>query len=341
MNARRVGFFLLGGGAVAAWLTMRARRQHFSFLGKSVLITGGSGGLGLLVAQEICKQGGRVALLARDQNELRRARKQLIRDGGEAITVTCDLIDRAQTEAAVDEIVARLGSIDVLINNAGRIEIGPLSHMKRNDFERSLDLHFWAPFDLIMQVVPHMRRRGGGRIVNISSIGGKLAVPHLAPYCAGKFALTGLSDSVRAELALDNIQVTTVTPGLMRTGSEVNAKFKGDHAAECAWFSTAASLPVVSIQAERAAAQIVEACRVGQAAVILPLPARIGIAGNALFPNLTANVMKFVNRLLPPPVNSGGDELRSSWQSRESPRKSAWLKSFVASASSESFSNKD
>src|SRR5439155_1004295 len=82
-------------------------------------------------------------------------------------------------------------------------------------------LHFWAPFELISRVVPEMRIWGGGRIVNISSIGGKVAVPHLAPYSASKFALTGFSDALRAELARDNIHVTTVTPGMMRTGSQV------------------------------------------------------------------------------------------------------------------------
>jgi len=167
---------------------------------------------------------------------------------------------------------------------------------------------------LIRKVVPHMRRAGGGRIVNISSIGGKLAVPHMAPYSAGKFALVGLSDSIRAELALDNIHVTTVTPGLMRTGSHVNAKFKGDHSAEYEWFSLAATLPIGSISDEHAAAKIVEACRLGQPALVMPLPARIGIAGNAIFPNLTGYAMKLVNRLLPRSTNSAGNQLRSGFE---------------------------
>ena len=135
-------------------------------------------------------------------------------------------------------MIAHFGAIDVLINNAGIIEVGPLEHMRREDFERAMQLHLWAPFTLMWEVIPHMRRRGGGRIVNISSIGGKIAVPHLAPYCASKFALVGLSDAMRAELAREGIYITTVAPGMMRTGSHVNAKFKGNHAAEFAWFST-------------------------------------------------------------------------------------------------------
>jgi NAD(P)-dependent dehydrogenase (short-subunit alcohol dehydrogenase family) len=326
---KRSWLLLLGGIALTGWAVSRALRKSFSFADKAVLITGGSRGLGLVIARRICAEGGRVAVLARDTNELARAREELTRAGGEAITIVCDLLDRAQTEGAVEKVINRFGAIDVLINNAGVIEVGPLAHMQREDFERSINIHFWAPFNLIRKVVPHMRRAGGGRIVNISSIGGKLAVPHLAPYCAGKFALVGLSDSLRAELALDNIYVTTVTPGLMRTGSHVNAKFKGDHTAEYAWFSVSASLPVGSISDGHAAAKILDACRAGLPSLIMPFPARIGIASNALFPNLTGYAMKLVNRLLPRPTNSSGNQLRSGWESRRSGAAASWLGRFT------------
>jgi short-subunit dehydrogenase len=154
-------------------------------------------------------------------------------------------------------------------------------------------------------------------------------VPHLAPYCAGKFALVGLSDSMRAELALDNIHVTTVTPGLMRTGSHVNAKFKGDHTAEYAWFSVSASLPLGSISDGHAAAKILNACRAALPSLIMPFPARIGIASNALFPNLTGYAMKLVNRLLPRPTNSSGNQLRSGWESRRPGSGAGWLGRFT------------
>jgi NAD(P)-dependent dehydrogenase (short-subunit alcohol dehydrogenase family) len=326
---KRSWLLLFGGIALAGWAVRRAMRQNFSFAGKAVLITGGSRGLGLVIARRICAEGGRVAVLARDANELARARDELRETGADAITIVCDLLDRAQTESAVEKVINRFGAIDVLVNNAGTIEVGPLAHMQREDFERSMNLHFWAPFNLIRKIVPHMQRIGGGRIVNVSSIGGKLAVPHLAPYCAGKFALVALSDCMRAELARDNIHVTTVTPGLMRTGSHVNAKFKGDHAAEYAWFSVAASLPVGSISDERAAAKILAACRVGQLALTMPLPAQIGIVSNALFPNLTGYLMKLVNRLLPQPTNSSGNQLRSGWESRGSQTQSGWLGRFT------------
>jgi NAD(P)-dependent dehydrogenase (short-subunit alcohol dehydrogenase family) len=197
------------------------------------------------------------------------------------------------------------------------IEVGPLDHTTREDYDRAMRLHFWAPYELISQVVPQMRLWGGGRIVNISSIGGKVAVPHFAPYSASKFALTGFSDAVRTELARDNIQVTTVAPGLMRTGSHVNAKFKGNHDAEFAWFSASAGAPVISMDADRAARKILAACRRGQPSLTLTFAARGAIAGNALFPNLTGYAMKIVNRFLP---DAAGEKGRHSRTGSELPR---------------------
>src|SRR5438270_7691587 len=106
-----------------------------------------------------------------------------------------------------------------------------------------------------------MRRRREGRIVNISSIGGKLSMPHLVPYGASKFALTGLSEGMRVELRKDGVFVTTVCPGLMRTGSPVNADFKGKHREEYSWFSISDSLPLLTMSAERAAGQIIGAMK--------------------------------------------------------------------------------
>ena len=130
-------------------------------------------------------------------------------------------------------------------------------------------------------------------------------------YSASKFALTGFSDAIRTELARDNIQVTTVAPGLMRTGSHVNAKFKGNHDAEFAWFSASAGAPLISMDADRAARKIVAACRRGQPSLTLTFGARGAIAGNALFPNLTGYAMKIVNRFLPDAADESGEQSRA------------------------------
>lgn len=307
-----------GGIALAGWTARRALTSDYSFTGKVCLISGGSRGLGLVLARQLCAEGARVALLARDLEELRRAHDDASAFGGEVIAIPCNLLERAQTEEALRQITQRFGPIDVLINNAGIIEVGPLEHMKREDFERAMQLHLWAPFTLMSEVIPQMRRRGGGRIVNIASIGGKIAVPHLAPYCASKHALVGLSDSMRAELARDKIYVTTVAPGMMRTGSHVNAKFKGQHSAEFAWFSISNSMPLISIKAERAAAQILEACRRRRPEITLTLAARAAIIGNAVFPSMTGHLMKLANRILPGPTDASGDEIRLGRESRSS-----------------------
>jgi short-subunit dehydrogenase len=285
--------------------------SKFSFRDKAALITGGSRGLGFLIAKELCRSGANVAVLARSVEELTRAKTELEKLGGKVLAIQCDLLLPAHIEFAVQQTLDRFGKIDILINNAGIIEVGPLHHMKREDFERSMRLHFWAPYELTMQIIPHMRRNGGGRIVNISSIGGKVAVPHMAAYSASKFALTGFSDALRAELAHDDIHITTVTPGLMRTGSEIHAKFKGDHAAEYKWFDLSMKIPLASISAERAARKVVAACRRGSPALIMPFTTYLVIAANNLFPNLSGHIAKLVNRFLPSRSDESGDEARS------------------------------
>ena len=165
--------------------------------------------------------------------------------------------------------------------------------------------NFWGPLHTILAVLPEMRRHRSGRIVNIASIGGKLAVPHLAPYSASKFALIGLSEGLRAELIGAGIIVTTVCPGLMRTGSPRNATFKGHHRAEYAWFSISDALPIASMDATRAARQILAACKRGDAEIVLSIPAKLASVTHALFPRPIAGLLGLVNRLLPGPGGIG------------------------------------
>jgi len=288
---------------------------RFTYRDKVALITGGSRGLGLEIARQICARGAKVVLIARDAEELARAKTDLDRFATDVLTIQCDLLETAQIQSAAQQTLHRFGKIDILINNAGIIEIGPIEHMQLKDFDRAMRLHFWAPFILYLLVTPQMRANGG-RIVNISSIGGRIAVPHMAAYSASKFALTGFSDAIRAELARDNIFVTTVTPGLMRTGSQIHAKFKGDHSAEYKWFDWSSKIPFASISVERAARKILNACQRGKPALVMPCSAYFIIAANALFPNLTARVMKIVNRSMPPRVSKSGDEARSGAEVR-------------------------
>jgi short-subunit dehydrogenase len=166
-------------------------------------------------------------------------------------------------------------------------------------------VHFWGVLHATSAVLPDMRARRSGHIINIASIGGRIAVPHMAAYCASKFALVGLSSALRSELARDGVSVTTVTPGMMRTGSHVNARFKGRHREEYAWFSTANALPFASVSAERAARRILAAARRGQAECAVSWPARAAICVQALLPETTARAMQLANAMLPPPGGIG------------------------------------
>jgi short-subunit dehydrogenase len=203
-----------------------------------------------------------------------------------------------------------------LVNNAGVIQVGPLETQTKEDFADALAVHFWGAFHTMQAVLPKMREAGEGRIVNISSIGGKMSVPHLAPYCASKFALVGLSNAMRVELAKDNIWVTTVCPGLMRTGSHVNAMFKGQNELEFALFSTMNALPFTSVSAEKAAREIVEACRRGDAEKIISVQAQIAAKTNALLPEFVAEVSALVNQVLP--TGDGGTKLTAGKDSTSS-----------------------
>jgi NAD(P)-dependent dehydrogenase (short-subunit alcohol dehydrogenase family) len=303
-----------GAGALAVGRVLRARRR-IDFGGKTVLITGASRGLGLVLARLWADEGARLAILARNADDLERARQELEGRGAQVLAIPCDVRDRAAVEAAVEQTVARFGGVDILVNNAGIIQAGPLEHMQQSDFEDALATHMWGPLFAMNAVIPHMRRAGGGRIVNVSSIGGKIGVPHLVPYSASKFALVGLSQGMGAELRKDNIRVTTVSPGLMRTGSPPNALFKGQHEAEYAWFVVADSSPLSSISAERAAAQIVDACRHGDADLVISVQALLATRFAALFPELTAALAALAARFLPGPTGPEGDQAKRGYES--------------------------
>jgi len=293
-----------GARALSAVRSLATWRDY-QFKSKTVLVTGGSRGLGLVMARMLAREGARLAILARDPDELERARQELSALGAEVIALSCDVTDRQDIENAVRLAKDRLGRIDVLINNAGVIQVGPMETMTLADYEEAMKTHFWAPLHATLAVLPDMRERREGRIVNIASIGGKVSVPHLLPYSASKFALTGLSEGLRAELLKDNILVTTVCPGLMRTGSPRNAIFKGQHRAEYAWFAISDSLPFTSTSAESAAERILKACRRGEAEVVITPQAKLAARVAGVFPGFVANVMGIVNAVLPGPGGVG------------------------------------
>jgi NAD(P)-dependent dehydrogenase (short-subunit alcohol dehydrogenase family) len=301
---------LIGVAAAARSLIRRPRR--FELRGKVALVTGGGRGLGLVLARELGRVGAKVAICARDQGELVRASDELVGAGVEVLALTCDVTDRDQVEEMLAQVREGLGPVDVLINNAGAIQVGPVDEMTTVDYDQALRVHFWGPLFTTLGVVPDMRRRRSGRIVNIASVGGKLSVPHLLPYSASKFALVGFSKGLRGALVHDGIYVTTVCPGLMRTGSPRNASFKGRHRAEYAWFSIMDSLPLVSMSAGGAARRILDACIHGNAELVMPLSVDLAVKLDALMPGAGAAIMSLAERFLPGPGGIGTDTRRGA-----------------------------
>lgn len=313
------GLFIagIGAGLAIGLSALRRASRRINFKGRVAVITGGSRGLGLQMARQLAREGANLAILARNEPELEAAYQELIDSGADVLVIPCDVSDQQQVKAAIDEVMEQYGRLDVLINNAGVIQVGPLDHMQIEDFKNAMDTHFWGPLYTMYEVIPIMRRQGGGRIVNVTSIAGKVAVPHLAPYVASKFAAAGLSDAFRHELAKDGIDVSTIVPGLMRTGSYYHGNFKGDNDREFRWFTLLDTTPVTAMSDRRAARQIISAARYGIPKRTLTVQARMLEIIEELAPNLTAWVMKQANnRILPEPAGDQGNELRTGFESR-------------------------
>src|SRR4051794_8237052 len=144
-------------------------RGSIDLQGQVVLITGSSRGLGFVMAQEFAKERARVVLCARNERGLERARQELTRTGAEVLAVPCDVSDRHQVQNLVDKANDRFGRIDVLVNNAGIITVGPLQTQTLSDFEESMGIMFWGVVHPTLAVLPQMLERKSGRVVNITS----------------------------------------------------------------------------------------------------------------------------------------------------------------------------
>jgi short-subunit dehydrogenase len=301
-NRRHTTLLAAAGLGLAAFKLLQWWRQA-DLRGQVVMITGGSRGLGLALAKAFAHEGCRMVLCARDEQELDWAQQAIEQQGAPVLALPCDVADAQQVNHVVAQATHHFGRIDILVNNAGMIRVGPLQSIKVQDFEDALNVMFWGVLHPTLAVLPQMRARRCGRIVNITSIGGKVSVPHLLPYTCAKFAAVGLSEGLRAELRNAGISVTTIVPGLMRTGSHLNAQFRGQTAREFAWFSLGASLPGLSMNADRAARQIVQATKRGDAERILTLPANLLERFHGIFPGTTTNLLGVVNHLLLPSPN--------------------------------------
>lgn len=288
----------IGIGTYAVLKAVREIRKY-RLRDKVVLITGGSRGLGLVLARQLAMKGAKLAICARSIEQLQIAEQQLEDQGARVLAIPADVTDRAQVEEMVNEVIEHYGRLDVLINNAGIIHVGPAETMGVEEYEEAMKTHFWGPLYAILAVIPHFRERKGGRIVNITSIGGKIAVPHLLPYTVSKFALVGLSEGMHTELKKHNVHVTTVVPNLMRTGSQQYATLKGNHDAEYAWFKASGTSPFLSQEARVAAGEVIKAIEYSEAEPILSASAKIMTVMKGIAPGWVSVLMNLANRFLP------------------------------------------
>lgn len=327
-GAIAAGAALLGVAAVAAVMSDVRRSRARRLRGKIVLITGSSRGLGLAMAEEFARLGARIVLTARDQDELERARQWLLAsdtvEGPEQVLVIpADLRKQEEAEYLVHRVAETWGEVDVLVNNAGVITVGPVESQQVRDFHEVMDSNFFTGLHCTMAVLPKMLDRRRGSIVNITSIGGKVAVPHLLPYTASKFAAVGFSEGLHAELRSKGVHVLTVCPGLMRTGSHLNAVFSGDPEREYRWFSLGATLPGASVSARRAARRIVRAVLARETEIAITLQAAMVARLAPLAPGVTAMGMSIANRFLPVPQEKGEPRRGAEVRGREAPTASS------------------
>jgi short-subunit dehydrogenase len=300
--------------AVAAVGLAIARRQGKSnavgtLRRKVVLITGASRGLGFAIAHEVAARGARLVLTSRHLDDLERAKARLVAAGdvaAEDVWIRAsDVSIVSEIQELIDAATAHFGQVDVVVNNAGIILVGPVESQTLANYQQAMDINFSGALHTTLAVLPQMLARGDGAIVNIASIGGKVAFPHLLPYVASKFALAGWSQGLRAELAGKGIRVTTVTPGIMRTGSHIQARFTGNAKEEYRWFASAASFPGTAANATTAARKVVKALTKGTAEVSIGLQAIAAARLANLAPDWTAGLLSFANGFLPNSPSAG------------------------------------
>ncbi|MGD9558082.1 MAG: SDR family NAD(P)-dependent oxidoreductase [Mangrovibacterium sp.] len=303
MRTRKLNKMLMGAATsavAAAALKMAIRSLNwYNLEDKVVLVTGGSRGLGLILARQLAEKKARVAICSRSREDLDKVTPELSAAARQFMAIDCDITDKGQVDRMITEVEENMGPVDVVINNAGKMSVGPMEAFDEEDYESAMKVYFWGPFHIIRRVLPHMKEKHAGRIVNIVSVGALVSFPHLLPYSVSKFALSGFSEGLTAELDQYNIKVTSVYPGLMTTGSHRNIDVKGKYEKEYGWFSATATNPLISMSAQRAARKIISAIQGGEKTLTLSFSAKLGKLAHALFPDMVISVFDLINRLLP------------------------------------------
>jgi NAD(P)-dependent dehydrogenase (short-subunit alcohol dehydrogenase family) len=192
--------------------------------GKVALVTGASRGVGLATALRLARAGAAVALVGRDEAALTAALHAVLEAGADALSIQADVTDEHQMLGAAEGAVETLGGLDIVVANAGVGRYGPVAEMPVEDWRRVLDTNLTGVFLAVRAALPHIRRRGGGHVVAVSSGAGKQGYPNMTAYCASKFGLQGFMAALAAELAPEPIKCTTVVPGSILTDFGVRTR---------------------------------------------------------------------------------------------------------------------
>ena len=191
--------------------------------GKVAVVTGGTKGIGRGIAEALAREGLSVCISARTANEIAEATEALKKlGGGKAIGFVCDVRYHAQVKSLFERTTAEFGGVDVLVNNAGIGMFAPVEEMSPEDFRAILETNLCGVFYCCHEAIPLMKQRGGGYIINISSLAGANPHPRMAAYNASKFGLNGFSEALMQEVRHDGIKVSYIMPG------SVNTDFGGD-----------------------------------------------------------------------------------------------------------------
>ncbi len=185
--------------------------------GKVALVIGGGRGIGSGIAMALAKAGADVAVAGRNFENVQSVTKKVTGLGRKSLALKVDVTSSNEIQAAVTQTVDTLGRLDISVHNAGVISISPLEKLEEAEWDRIMDTNAKGTFLCCKAVIPYMKQRGGGKIINLSSIAGKNGVPAMAHYCASKFAVVGLTNALAKELAGDNITVNAICPGIVKT----------------------------------------------------------------------------------------------------------------------------
>ncbi len=262
---------------------------------KKVLITGGTTGLGFELMRQLLKEECRLAICARNTIDLKNIKENF----PEVEIFVCDVGQKDEVEKLMMDVNLVLRGIDIIINNAGIIMVAPMEGFSQEDYEHAMSVMYWGIVHTTFAALPYLKKNNGGQIINITSVGGKVSIPYLLPYSSAKFAAVGFSEGIAAELRKYHIYETTIVPGLMRTGSYINALFQKNDKSMYKIFSAISSAPLLTISAQTAARRTIRAIKSKKVIKVLGVQAKMLIGLHHFFPSLVNRLFSLTANHLP------------------------------------------